>query len=173
MSSALLELGMKNYHICLYLFLYLLQSFHCFSFSLSSLFQGYIQWVSSSSLECTMRLYERLFLHKCPEDKNLVPGGFLTCLNPDSLKEYSGRIDRRVEGEELNCVSFTLPFMSSDSFLRVGKNFRLLMQSYLFSPDLSGKIQISRKLSIRFEQNFLQPFYTILGSCVANDLKIV
>lgn len=60
--------------------------------------KGYIQWVSSCSLECTVRLYDRLFLHKCPEDKNLVPGGFLTCLNPDSLKEYTGRVDRRVEG---------------------------------------------------------------------------
>ena len=67
-------------------------------------FQGYIQWVSALSLECTVRVYERLFLHKCPEDKNLVPGGFLSCLNPNSLNEFSARVDRRVQGKHLQIM---------------------------------------------------------------------
>eukprot|EP00061_Rhincodon_typus_P015823 g43723.t1 len=43
--------------------------------------KAFIHWVSSP-LICELRLYERLFLHKCPEDPSEVPGGFLSDINP-------------------------------------------------------------------------------------------
>ncbi|XP_072329220.1 glutamine--tRNA ligase isoform X1 [Scyliorhinus torazame] len=47
--------------------------------------KAFIHWVSNP-LICELRLYERLFFHKCPEDPSEVPGGFLSDINPDSLK---------------------------------------------------------------------------------------
>uniref|UniRef100_A0A8C0U1I6 glutamine--tRNA ligase n=1 Tax=Cyanistes caeruleus TaxID=156563 RepID=A0A8C0U1I6_CYACU len=47
--------------------------------------KAFIHWVSVP-LACEVRLYERLFLHKNPEDPSEVPGGFLSDLNPDSLR---------------------------------------------------------------------------------------
>ncbi|XP_020369493.1 glutamine--tRNA ligase isoform X1 [Rhincodon typus] len=47
--------------------------------------KAFIHWVSSP-LICELRLYERLFLHKCPEDPSEVPGGFLSDINPNSLR---------------------------------------------------------------------------------------
>ncbi|NWT45736.1 SYQ ligase, partial [Chroicocephalus maculipennis] len=47
--------------------------------------KAFIHWVSEP-LACEVRLYERLFLHKNPEDPSEVPGGFLSDLNPDSLR---------------------------------------------------------------------------------------
>ncbi|NXG42450.1 SYQ ligase, partial [Psilopogon haemacephalus] len=47
--------------------------------------KAFIHWVSEP-LVCEVRLYERLFLHKNPEDPSEVPGGFLSDLNPDSLR---------------------------------------------------------------------------------------
>ncbi|XP_076132471.1 glutamine--tRNA ligase [Alosa pseudoharengus] len=46
--------------------------------------KAFIHWVSKP-LECEVRLYERLFLHKNPEDSAEVPGGFLSDINPNSL----------------------------------------------------------------------------------------
>lgn len=46
--------------------------------------KAFIHWVSSP-LTCEVRLYERLFKHKNPEDPAEVPGGFLTDCNKDSL----------------------------------------------------------------------------------------
>lgn len=64
--------------------------------------KGYIQWVSFDySLPCTLRLYDRLFNHKNPEDKTEVPNGFLSDINPNSLTEVKGRVDRRVRGAEV------------------------------------------------------------------------
>lgn len=47
--------------------------------------KGFIHWVSDP-LVCEVRLYERLFFHKNPEDPSEVPGGFLSDINPESLK---------------------------------------------------------------------------------------
>lgn len=47
--------------------------------------KAFIHWVSKP-LECEVRLYERLFNHRNPEDKEQVPGGFLSDCNRDSLK---------------------------------------------------------------------------------------
>ncbi|KAM7442173.1 putative glutamine--tRNA ligase, partial [Porites harrisoni] len=46
--------------------------------------KAFIHWVSSP-LTCEVRLYERLFRHKNPEDPSEVPGGFITDCNKDSL----------------------------------------------------------------------------------------
>ncbi|XP_048738794.2 glutamine--tRNA ligase-like [Ostrea edulis] len=47
--------------------------------------KGFIHWVSDPKV-CEVRLYERLFFHKSPEDPSEVPGGFLSDVNPESLK---------------------------------------------------------------------------------------
>ncbi|KAB0397002.1 hypothetical protein E2I00_000584, partial [Balaenoptera physalus] len=47
--------------------------------------KAFIHWVSQP-LTCEIRLYERLFQHKNPEDPAEVPGGFLSDLNPASLQ---------------------------------------------------------------------------------------
>ncbi|XP_060095364.1 glutamine--tRNA ligase [Heteronotia binoei] len=46
--------------------------------------KAFIHWVSDP-LVCEVRQYERLFLHKNPEDPTEVPGGFLSDVNPNSL----------------------------------------------------------------------------------------
>ncbi|KTG04391.1 hypothetical protein cypCar_00023333 [Cyprinus carpio] len=58
--------------------------------------KAFIQWVSDP-LQCEVRLYERLFLHKNPEDPAEVPAGFLTDINPYSLTVIeSALVDRSV-----------------------------------------------------------------------------
>lgn len=46
--------------------------------------KAFIHWVAKP-LFAEVRLYERLFMHKNPEDPAEVPGGFLTDCNPNSL----------------------------------------------------------------------------------------
>ncbi|KAK6175326.1 hypothetical protein SNE40_013814 [Patella caerulea] len=46
--------------------------------------KAFIHWVADA-LTCEIRLYERLFHHKNPEDANEVPGGFLSDVNTNSL----------------------------------------------------------------------------------------
>jgi len=46
--------------------------------------KAFIHWVSDP-VKCEVRLYERLFKHKNPEDPKEVPGGFITDCNKDSL----------------------------------------------------------------------------------------
>ncbi|XP_022658395.1 probable glutamine--tRNA ligase isoform X2 [Varroa destructor] len=46
--------------------------------------KAFIHWVSRP-LRAEVRLYERLFKHKNPEDANEVPGGYLTDCNPNAL----------------------------------------------------------------------------------------
>ncbi|XP_006036689.1 glutamine--tRNA ligase [Alligator sinensis] len=59
--------------------------------------KAFIHWVSEP-LVCEVRLYERLFLHKNPEDPAEVPGGFLSDLNPDSLQVVEDAlVDRSVQ----------------------------------------------------------------------------
>jgi len=54
--------------------------------------KAFIHWVSAPR-ECEVRLYERLFRHKHPEDAAEVPGGFLTDVNPDSLTVRKAMVD--------------------------------------------------------------------------------
>jgi len=46
--------------------------------------KAYIHWVCQP-ISCEIRLYERLFRHKNPEDPAEVPGGFLTDCNQQTL----------------------------------------------------------------------------------------
>nr|AAT68085.1 glutaminyl-tRNA synthetase [Danio rerio] len=58
--------------------------------------KAFIHWVSEPLL-CEVRLYERLFLHKNPEDPAEVPAGFLSDINPNSLTVIeSALVDRSV-----------------------------------------------------------------------------
>lgn len=54
--------------------------------------KAFIHWVAKP-ISVEVRLYSRLFIHKNPEDTNEVPQGFLSDINPDSLKVYSGYAD--------------------------------------------------------------------------------
>ncbi|KAK5609812.1 putative glutamine--tRNA ligase [Crenichthys baileyi] len=53
--------------------------------------KAFIHWVSQP-LVCEVRLYERLFLHKHPEDPSEVPNGFLSDINPNSLQVISSAL---------------------------------------------------------------------------------
>jgi len=57
--------------------------------------KAFIQWVSNP-IPCEIRVYDRLFLHKNPENPAEVPGGFLSDINPDSLTVYQGFVDKSV-----------------------------------------------------------------------------
>uniref|UniRef100_A0A8C8SYK7 Glutamine--tRNA ligase n=1 Tax=Pelusios castaneus TaxID=367368 RepID=A0A8C8SYK7_9SAUR len=62
--------------------------------------RAFIHWVSEP-LVCEVRLYERLFLHKNPEDPAEVPAGFLSDVNPDSLCVIDGALaDRSVHSAQ-------------------------------------------------------------------------
>ncbi|XP_066999237.2 probable glutamine--tRNA ligase [Anabrus simplex] len=54
--------------------------------------KAFIHWVSHP-LEVEVRLYERLFMHKNPEDPNEVPKGFLSDCNKDSLQVVQAYAD--------------------------------------------------------------------------------
>ena len=55
--------------------------------------KAFIQWVSDP-YEIEVRLYERLFMHKNPEDANEVPNGFISDCNKDSLKVLKSYADK-------------------------------------------------------------------------------
>ncbi|XP_063977251.1 probable glutamine--tRNA ligase [Diachasmimorpha longicaudata] len=58
--------------------------------------KAFIHWVAKPKL-ASIRLYERLFNHKNPEDTNEVPNGFLSDINPESKKQVVGYVDRGLE----------------------------------------------------------------------------
>lgn len=55
--------------------------------------KAFIQWVSGP-VSVEVRLYERLFKHKNPEDTSEVPNGFLSDVNTSSLTVEEGYADR-------------------------------------------------------------------------------
>ncbi|CAP32512.1 Protein CBR-QARS-1 [Caenorhabditis briggsae] len=58
--------------------------------------KAFIHWVAKP-VSAEVRLYERLFKSKNPEDAQALPGGFLTDINPDSLTVlYNALIDQSV-----------------------------------------------------------------------------
>lgn len=60
--------------------------------------KAFIHWVSSP-LTFEVRLYDRLFKHKNPEDPSEVPGGFITDCNKDSLTLISSAlVEQTVKG---------------------------------------------------------------------------
>lgn len=58
--------------------------------------KSFIQWVADPVV-IEVRLYERLFLHKNPEDMNIVPNGFLSDINPNSLKVEDAFADKSLK----------------------------------------------------------------------------
>lgn len=65
--------------------------------------KAFIHWVSEGDASnCEVRIYDRLFRHKSPEDINQVPGGFLTDCNKDSLTVISSAMmDSSVKGAKV------------------------------------------------------------------------
>lgn len=57
--------------------------------------KAFIHWVSNP-IEVEVRQYDRLFIHKNPEDINQVPNGYLSDINPNSLKIIIGYADKHV-----------------------------------------------------------------------------
>ncbi|XP_060575052.1 glutamine--tRNA ligase-like [Ruditapes philippinarum] len=73
--------------------------------------KGFIQWVCNPQV-CEVRLYDRLFFHKSPEDPSEVPGGFLNDVNRDSLQVIpNAYVDSSVKGAK---------FLDKFQFERIG-----------------------------------------------------
>ncbi len=62
--------------------------------------KAFIQWVSNP-LEIEVRLYEKLFKHKNPEDPNEVPNGFLSDCNMDSLNVLTSFVDQSMKSAKV------------------------------------------------------------------------
>ncbi|PIK47504.1 putative glutamine--tRNA ligase [Apostichopus japonicus] len=63
--------------------------------------KAFIHWVSDP-IKCEVRIYDRLFKHKNPEDPSEVPGGFITDCNVDSLDVISeALVDISVKGAKV------------------------------------------------------------------------
>lgn len=64
--------------------------------------KAFIHWVAESNSEiCEIRMYSRLFKHKNPEDKSVVPGGFVTDCVENSLQKISdARMEKSLLGSE-------------------------------------------------------------------------
>lgn len=63
--------------------------------------KAFIHWVADPVL-CEVRVYDKLFKHKFPEDPSEVPGGFLTDVNPNSLHIVDQAMaDRSVAGAKV------------------------------------------------------------------------
>lgn len=62
--------------------------------------KAFIQWVSNP-LEIEVRLYEKLFMHKNPEDSLEVPNGFLSDCNKDSLKVLTSYADQSMKSAKV------------------------------------------------------------------------
>ena len=59
--------------------------------------KAFIHWVADP-IEVVVRLYDRLFRHKNPEDPTEVPGGFLKDVNSDSLTVAKAVADKSLGG---------------------------------------------------------------------------
>lgn len=62
--------------------------------------KAFIHWVSNPQV-IEVRLYERLFQHKNPEDPAEVPGGFLSDCNKDSLKILKSFADKVIKNAKV------------------------------------------------------------------------
>ncbi|XP_061113410.1 glutamine--tRNA ligase [Conger conger] len=72
----------------------------CTSSNVAEKPKAFIHWVSKP-LQCEVRIYERLFLHKNPEDSSEVPGGFLSDINPESMQVIpNALVDQSVVGSK-------------------------------------------------------------------------
>ncbi|XP_011330844.2 probable glutamine--tRNA ligase [Ooceraea biroi] len=85
--------------------------------------KAFIHWVSHPVL-ASVRLYERLFKHKNPEDTNEVPNGFLSDINPSSKKELVAYMDESLAETAKVYDKFQferIGFFSVDSDSKPGK----------------------------------------------------
>ncbi|XP_014606165.1 PREDICTED: probable glutamine--tRNA ligase [Polistes canadensis] len=95
--------------------------------------KAFIHWVSQPTL-ASIRLYERLFKHKNPEDPNEVPNGFLSDINLNSKKEIVGYLDA-------NLANVVKPF-DKFQFERVG--------FFSVDPDTKhGKVVFNRTVTLK------------------------
>ena len=51
---------------------------------------------NSKFIYLQVRLYDRLFKHKNPEDSSEVPGGFLSDINPNTLTVKKAKADKHI-----------------------------------------------------------------------------
>ncbi|ODN04268.1 putative glutamine--tRNA ligase, partial [Orchesella cincta] len=61
--------------------------------------KGFIHWVSDP-LDVEVRLYEKLFKHKNPEDQTQVPNGFLSDCNDNTLTVKRALADKYMKGSK-------------------------------------------------------------------------
>lgn len=100
----------------------------------------YIQWISNSPknnspVKVKARLVSNLFIHLNPSSETEVPGGWLTDLNPDSMKIVDGIIEREI-----------LNFKIEDKFQGVRIGY------FCIDPDtdfLKGDIVINRTVTLK------------------------
>ncbi|XP_058457382.1 probable glutamine--tRNA ligase isoform X2 [Malaya genurostris] len=62
--------------------------------------KAFIQWVSKPT-EIEVRIYERLFYHKNPEDTNEIPEGFVSDCNLESLRIVSAYGDASIKNAKV------------------------------------------------------------------------
>lgn len=67
--------------------------------------KAFIHWVSNTKL-VQIRMYERLFNHKNPDDINEVKEGYLSDINPNSLQIMEGFADKSLETVPFQCFQF-------------------------------------------------------------------
>ncbi|XP_011173631.1 probable glutamine--tRNA ligase [Solenopsis invicta] len=95
--------------------------------------KAFIHWVSHPVL-ASVRLYERLFKHKNPEDTNEVPHGFLSDINPFSKKEIVAYMD--------NSLAKTAKVYDKFQFERIG--------FFSIDPDTkSNKLVFNRTVTLK------------------------
>uniref|UniRef100_A0A8C5QMP1 glutamine--tRNA ligase n=1 Tax=Leptobrachium leishanense TaxID=445787 RepID=A0A8C5QMP1_9ANUR len=94
--------------------------------------KAFIHWVSNP-LQCEVRLYDSLFLHKSPEDPSEVPGGFLSDLNPDSMTVITNAL---VDQSVKNAKAF-----DKFQFERLGY--------FSVDPDTNQKVVFNRTVTLK------------------------
>uniref|UniRef100_A0A182MIS9 glutamine--tRNA ligase n=1 Tax=Anopheles culicifacies TaxID=139723 RepID=A0A182MIS9_9DIPT len=62
--------------------------------------KAYIHWVAKP-VPVEVRMYEKLFMHKNPEDSNEVPAGFLSDCATDTIRTVCGYVDTHLANSEV------------------------------------------------------------------------
>uniref|UniRef100_A0AAG5DFK3 Probable glutamine--tRNA ligase n=1 Tax=Anopheles atroparvus TaxID=41427 RepID=A0AAG5DFK3_ANOAO len=62
--------------------------------------KAYIHWVAKP-VPAEVRLYEKLFIHKNPEDSNEVPGGFISDCATDTMRSVCAYVDEHLAGSKV------------------------------------------------------------------------
>uniref|UniRef100_A0A183CK46 glutamine--tRNA ligase n=1 Tax=Globodera pallida TaxID=36090 RepID=A0A183CK46_GLOPA len=97
--------------------------------------KAFIHWVARP-VRCEVRLYDKLFLHKNPEDPAEVPGGFLTDINADSLHVLSdAMVDASITRTALPLARFQ--FERNGYFCVDTKDVRLEEKKFVFNRIVS------------------------------------